>query len=100
MLWSLRDDRAFAGARQGFTYTGIGVNGFVCDQLAGRHLRQPRVCAEEIVGLSRCLPKSETIADRIDDSLAFGAQFAAATSDRVILFFFWEHRHCADAPAR
>ena len=99
-VWSRRDDRGFAGARQGFADTGIGVKGFVGDQLAGRHLRQQRVGAKEIVGLSRGQQKSERIAERIDQSMDFGAQSAAATSDRVILVFFWEHRHCADAPAR
>jgi len=39
-VWSRRDDRGFAGARQGFADTGISVKGFVGDQLVGRHLRQ------------------------------------------------------------
>jgi len=87
-VWSRRDDRGFAGARQGFADTGIGVKGFVGDQLVGRHLRQQRVGAKEIVGLSRGQQESERIAERIDQSMDFGAQPAAAKSDRLILVFF------------
>ena len=56
--------------------------------MIGRHLRQQRVGANEIVGLSRGQQKSERIAERIDQSMDFGAQPAAATPDRVILVFF------------
>ena len=68
----------------------ISVKGFVGDQLVGRHLRQQRVGAKEIVGLSRGQQKSERIAEGIDQSMDFGGQPAAAKSDRLILVFFLE----------
>jgi hypothetical protein len=58
-VWSRRDDGGFAGARQGLANARIGIKGFVGDQLISRHLRQQRVGANEIVGLSRGQQKGE-----------------------------------------
>ena len=48
-----RDHGRFSGPRQRFENTLIGVIGLVGDQHLGGHLRQQRIGADEIMGLSR-----------------------------------------------
>ena len=83
-----RDDGGFAGAGQGLEDARVGIVGLVGDQPIGRHLRQQRVGAGQIVGLSRGQPKGHRIAERVDQRMDLGAQPAAATPDGLIVIFF------------
>jgi hypothetical protein len=47
-----RDHSGFSGARQRFEDTLVGVIGLVGDQHLGGHLRQQRIGADQIMGLS------------------------------------------------
>ena len=87
-VWPRRDDGGFAGAGQGFEDARVGIVGLVGDQPIGRHLRQQRVGADQIVRLSRGQPKGQRIAERVDQRMDLGAQPAAATPDSLIVVFF------------
>ena len=62
--------------------------GFVSDQSAGRHVRQQRIGAGQIVRLSSRQQKRQRIAECVDQGVDLGAETAPATSDRLILVFF------------
>ena len=49
-----------------------GVVGSVGDQDRGGHLRQQRIGAGEIMGLSRGQQEAQRIAERVDQSMDFG----------------------------
>jgi len=87
-IWPRRDDGRFASLRQGFEDPCIGVEGFVSDQSAGRHVRQQRIGAGQIVRLSSRQQKRQRIAECVDQGVDLGAETAPATSDRLILVFF------------
>src|SRR5262249_55165368 len=75
-------------------------SGFVGDQDRGGHLRQQRIGAGEIMGLSRGQQEAQRIAERVDQSMDFGAQSALATANCLIIVFFWVRRRCAGERAR
>jgi hypothetical protein len=52
-------------------------------------LRQERIGALQIVGLTRRQKKRERIAQRIDKRMDFGAQSAFAAPDRFVLARFF-----------
>src|SRR6516164_382276 len=70
------------------------------DQDLGGHLRQQRIGAGEIMGLSRDQQEAQRIAERVGQGMDFGAQSALATADRLIIVFFWVRRRCAGGRAR
>ena len=84
-----RDDGGLSGTRQRLENTPIGIVGLVGDQHLGGHLRQQRISADEIMGLSRGQQEAQRIAERVDQSVDFGAQSAFAAADRLIVIFFW-----------
>jgi hypothetical protein len=51
------------------------------------------------MGLSRGQQEAQRIAERVDQSMDFGAQSALATADRLITVFFWVRRRCAGGRA-
>ena len=83
-----RDDGGFPGTRERFENTLIGVIGRVADQHLGGHLRQQRVGADQIIGLSWGQQEAQRVAERVDQSVDFGAQSALAAADRLIVIFF------------
>ena len=83
-----RDHGGFSGTRQRLEDAIVGIVGLVADQDLGGHLRQQRVGAGEIMGLSRGQQKAQRIAERVDQGMDFGAQSALATADRLIIVFF------------
>jgi hypothetical protein len=86
-LW--RDHRGFSCRVQRRDDALIGIKGFVGQQSAGRHLRQERIGALQIVGLTRRQKERERIAQRIDKRMDFGAQSAFAAPDRFVLARFF-----------
>jgi len=84
-----RDDGGFSGTRQRLENTPVGIVGLVGDQDLGGHVRQQRISAGQIMGLSRGQQEAQRIAERVDQSVDFGAQSALAASDRLIVIFFW-----------
>jgi len=95
-----RDDGGFSGSGQRLEDAIVGILGFVGDQDLGGHLRQQRIGAGEIMGLSRGQQEAQRIAERVDQGMDFGAQSALATADRFIIVFFWVRRRCAGGRAR
>jgi hypothetical protein len=89
-----RDDGGFSGLRQRLEDALVGIVGFVGDQHLGGHLRQQRIGADEIMGLSRGQQEAQRIAERVDQSMDFGAQSAFAAADRLIIVFFWAPALC------
>jgi hypothetical protein len=94
-----RDDGGFSGLRQRLEDALIGIVGFVGDQHPGGHLRQQRIGADEIMGLSRGQQEAQRIAERVDQSMDFSAQSAFAAADRLIIVFFGRQR-CAGGRVR
>ena len=68
-----RDDGGFSGTRQRLEDAIVGIVGFVGDQDLGGHLRQQRIGAGEIMRLSRGQQEAQRIAERVDQSVDFGA---------------------------
>jgi hypothetical protein len=87
-----RDNGRLAGRRQWVEDLLVGVKSSVGDQQIGGHLRQQRVGANQIMGLSQCEQERQRLAERVDQSMGFCAQSAAAAANGLIVIFF-------DAPA-
>ena len=64
-----RDDGGFPGTRQRFENTLIGIIGLVGDQDLGGHLRQQRIGADEIMGLSWGQQETQRVAEGVDQSV-------------------------------
>ena len=73
-----RDHSGFPGTRERFENTLIGIIGLVGDQHLGAHLRQQRVGADQIIGLSWGQQEAQRVAEGVDQSVDFGAQSALA----------------------
>ena len=71
----------------------VGIEGLVCQQGLGRHIRQQRVGAFQIRGLARRQDEVQRIAQRIDKCMNLGAQPAFAAPDRLAFAVFF----CAPA---
>ena len=99
-IWSGRDYRRFAGRCQRLADPRVSVKGLVGDQRIGGDLRQQRISADQIVRLPRRQQESQRVAEGVDQGMDFGAQPAAAAANRLVLFFFWARRRCADARAQ
>ena len=83
-----RDYSGFPGTRERFENTLIGIIGLVGEQHLGGHLRLQRVGADQIIGLSWGQQEAQRVAERVDQSVDFGAQSALAAADRLIVIFF------------
>jgi hypothetical protein len=68
-----RDDGGFSGTREGFENTLVGVIGLVGYQHLGGHLRQQRIGAGQIMGLSWGQQEAHRVAEGVDQSMDFGA---------------------------
>lgn len=87
-VWSRRDYGGFASCRQGVEYSAIGIEGAICDQQVGGHMRQQRIGPGQVVRLSRRQQKAQRIAERVDQRMDLGAQTAAAAAKGLVLNFF------------
>lgn len=86
-LW--RDHRRLSCREQRFDHTLVGIEGLVCQQSIGRHLRQQCIGALQIMGLARRQHEGQWIAQGIDEGMYLGAQPAFAAPDRFVLVRFF-----------
>ena len=85
----------FSCRKQGLDHPLVGIEGLVCQQGIGLHLRQQRVGAFQIMGLARRQDEVQRIAQRIDQGMDLGAQSAFAAPDRLVFaVFFWAPALC------
>jgi hypothetical protein len=87
-VWSGRDDGGFASRRQRVEDSAIGIEGAICDQQVGGHMRQQRISPGQVVRLSRGQQQAQRIAERVNQRMDLGAQTAAATAKCLVLSFF------------
>lgn len=87
-VWSRRDYGGFASRRQRAEYSAIGIEGAICDQQVGGHMRQQRISPGQVVRLSRRQQEAQRIAERVDQRMDLGAQPAAAAAECLVLNFF------------
>ena len=83
----------FARASKRLDHPLVGIEGLVCQQGLGLHLRQQCVGAFQIMGLARRQDEVQRIAQRIDKRMDLGAQSAFAAPDRLVFAVFF----CAPA---
>ena len=88
-----RDHERLPPCQQRFDQPLVGIEGFVCQQGLGRHIRQQHVSAFEIMGLARRQDEVQRIAQRIDERMNLGTQPAFAAPDLLVLVVFF----CAPA---
>ena len=84
-----RDDGAFSGLRQRFENALVGVISLVCDERIGLHLRQEFICTGKIMRFAAFEAKVERIAQSVDQSVNFGAQPAARSSNGLVFADFF-----------
>src|SRR5215472_7707311 len=87
-VWSGRDDGGFASRRQRVEDSAIGIEGAICDQQVGGHMRQQRISTGQVVRLSRGQQQAQRIAERVDQRMDLAAQTAAAAAKGLVLNFF------------
>jgi hypothetical protein len=87
-VWSGRDDGGFASRRQRVEDSAIGIEGAICDQQVGGHMRQQRISPGQVVRLSRGQQQAQRIAERVNQRMDLAAQTAAATAKCLVLSFF------------
>ena len=87
-VWSGWDYGGFASRRQPVEYSAIDVEGAICDQQVGGHMRQQRIRPGQVVRLTRGQQKAQRMAERIDERMDLGAQTAAAAAKSLVLNFF------------
>jgi hypothetical protein len=88
-----RDHERLSPCKQRLDHPLVGIEGLVCQQGLGRHIRQQRVGAFQIMGLARRQDEVQRIAQRIDKRMNLGAQPAFAAPDRLAFAVFF----CAPA---
>jgi hypothetical protein len=86
-LW--RDHRRLSCRAQRFDDALVGVEGFVRQQSIGPHPRQQRVGALQIMVLARRQQERKRIAQRVNESMDFGAQPAFAAPYRLVFARFF-----------
>jgi hypothetical protein len=84
-----RNDELFSCREQRLNDTFIGIEGFVCQQGVGLHLRQKYVGTLQIMGLPRSQEEGQRISKGVDHGMDFGAQSAFAASDRLVFAVFF-----------
>ena len=90
-----RDHERLSCRKQGLDHALVGIEGFVCQQGIGLHMRQQRIGALQIMGLARRQEEGQRIAQGIDQRMDFGAQSAFAAPDRLVFaVFFWAPALC------
>ena len=82
-----RNDRSDPAVCEGID-EGVGVVSLVADQGLWIGLLEQRRRTSEIVGLPRCEPHIDGIAEGIDQNVDFGGQSAARSADRLLAVFF------------
>jgi hypothetical protein len=87
-VWSGRDDGGFASRRQRVEDSAIGIEGAICDQQVGGHMRQQRISPGQVVRLSRGQQQAQRIAERVNQRMDLAAQTAAAAAKCLVLSFF------------
>ena len=88
-----RDHDRLSPCKQRLDHPLVGIEGLVCQQGVGRHIRQQRVGAFQIVGLALRQDEAQRVAQRIDKRVNLGAQTAFAAPDRLVFAVFF----CAPA---
>ena len=85
-----RNDGELAGRREGGKDPLVGIIRLVREERVRLHAREQRVGSEQIMGLARREVEADRIAQSINQSMDFGAQTAAGSSDRLVFanFFF------------
>ena len=92
-LW--RDHQVFSCRTKWFDHPLVGIEGFVCHQSIGLHLRQQRVGSFQVMGLAWSEQEGNRIAQGVDQGMDFGAQPAFAAPDRLVFaVFFWAPALC------
>jgi hypothetical protein len=82
------DYGGFASRGQRLEYSAIGIEGAICDQQVGGHMRQQRISPGQVVRLSRGQPEAQRVAERVDQRMDLRAQTAAAAAKRLVFNFF------------
>ena len=88
-----RDHDRLSSCKQRLDHPLVSIEGLVCQQGLGCHLRQQRVGALQIMGLPRRQDEVQRIAQRIDKGMDLGAQPAFAAPDGLVFAVFF----CAPA---
>ena len=81
-----RDYGGFARCGQRLEYSAIGIEGAICDQQVGGHMRQQRISPGQVVRLSRGQPEAQRVAERVDQRMDLCAQTACAQAPGLQLF--------------
>jgi len=90
-----RNDDCLACGEQRFDDALVGIEGFVGQHSIGLHVRQQRIRALQVMGLTGGQKEAERIAEGVDHGMDFGAQSAFATPDRLVFaVFFWAPALC------
>src|SRR2546429_2802969 len=90
-----RDHHVFSCRTKGFDHPFIGIEGFVCHQSVGLHLRKQHVGPFQVMGFARGEQEAKRIAQGVDQGMDFGAQPAFAAPDRLVFaVFFWAPALC------
>ena len=80
---------------EGFDHAFIGIEGFICQQGVGFHLRQEHVGAFKIMRLTTSQEEGKRIAQCIDQEMDLCTQPAFAAPDRLVFaVFFWAPALC------
>ena len=88
--WDDRGDRSIVEGGD----EGVGVEGLVGDQSAGRDGFDQRFGASEIVILAGAEPHLDRIAKSVDERVNLGRQSAAGSADGLRAVFFWAPALC------
>jgi len=75
-------------AASGVEDSAIGIEGAICDQQVGGHMRQQRISPGQVVRLSRGQQQAQRIAERVNQRMDLAAQTAAAAAKCLVLRFF------------
>src|SRR5438876_4774147 len=90
-----RDHDVFSCLAKRFDHPLVGIEGFVCNQSLGLHLRKQRVGPFQVMGLARGEEEGKRIAQGIDQAMDFSVQSAFAAPDRLVFAgFFWAPALC------
>ena len=82
-----RDHRSDSPLGQGVD-KGIGVERLVADQGVGIGAFNERLCAGQIMGLTRREHHLDGVTQSIDEGVDFGGQSTAGSADRLFAVFF------------
>ena len=88
--WDDRGDRSIVKGGD----EGVGVEGLVGDQSAGRDSFDQRFGASEIVILAGAEHHLDGIAEGVDEHMNLGGQSAAGSTDSLRAVFFWAPALC------